>query len=628
MSRSLQFGTVLGVALALFAGRARAQIAPIPEMPITMSGQVNFGYQGGADTERWNSQTFGVNANVDGYYHNPNFLRFTISPNYQYDANHSFAATNNNSTNVSANVEFLGGSFTPITFQYTLIRSSFANLAGPLTPFTVSANSLSSNYSIGWSLRLKKLPNISAGYTFGNSSSDVTGSTLPELSGHNSGYYAQTNYALLKFRMFARYSKQNTEQQNGNLLQLGPNPLASGKADRETKEVGVSRSLPWKTQADFRYSWNKGTFDLYGLPQNQDFNTANVNVSSAPTRKLSLSFSGNYTTNAVAQRTWETTPNSNSASGATSDTGILFTGATGSSKVLTGNARYDLGRGLSLQADQSRVSTELSDGTGLNFTQTTGGVIYNRPFMHGHLGMAANVGLSDENDTFAGASLPGISSITGSGQVSYTRRLGRWTGSTAFSFSQGNVDSQFPVNARSYSIDAKASTRLWHKWFFLAGFNMSRSHTALSSESSNNFFNSNVTLASRSWSFGVQQQSGSGYSVLTAFGLIPIGTGQLSSGLIKQAFYTNSRGLSFNGSYTRRRLTWTTIYSTQNFDLSLQAGSRGASNTNLDSQVTYHLRKIDVRAGFRRWSQSTSDATLNNTSTTYYFTFIRQFRLF
>ena len=114
----------------------------------------------------------------------------------------------------------------------------------------------------------------------------------------------------------------------------------------------------------------------------------------------------------------------------------------------------------------------------------------------------------------------------------------------------------------------------------------------------------------------------------TAAGLVNIPVATAVSGLVK-AYNTDTSGTSVAGTYVRRRLQVTAAYSSNGLDVVNLGGVPVLTTTsNFETKLDYRLRKIIVQAGFRRYGQTSTNNQLNIGTQAWWFSIVRQFRLF
>lgn len=611
--------------------RLFAQAHPLEEMPINLAGTLNVGYLGGkSDGSLINSYYFGGNATMDGYYHDPRFVRFEVSPNYRFDRNgQQELLTHESNQGVTSRVDLFSATSMPISFSHSFLRVASTNFTGGDTPLSLAANGTTNDFGISWAFHRGRLPAFSFNYGWGSTDSVVEGWSGSGITSTHNSIGATVTYTLLKFRLFGSVTRFQTDQHRPDILGLGY--AGSGKASQRGENFGVSRMLPFKSNFDAHFGRNNTNTNYFSTPLDQQYDTAGANLNSTPTRRLLLNFSTNYSSNIAAQLLSQVVaPSSSTTIGGGNLPGVITTNAGGSAISYNAGASVDASHGFWVTGAADREMAKLSGQTSTT-TAFTGSVMYGRALKGGLLNAMYTGGYTDLGLRLATGSTLSTSSILNAVMAGYARRIGRWNAQGVFRLSNSGADSQIwpvPLVSRTINADFTASTRLWHKWNFAGGFNLDKASATMLNRNSSLNKGFHVTVSNRTWSFLVQNQFNAGYSFVSPMGIVPVNLPGAIPALLPQTYYTDSKALSFAVTYTRRRLQITTSYTNANFDVS---GARlaGASNSFLDSRLYYKFRKLDVRAGFRRWTQATDNLTsLNLGTNSWYFELARNFRLF
>ncbi|HEU5451987.1 MAG TPA: hypothetical protein VFU76_08380 [Terriglobales bacterium] len=621
---------VLGVALLLCAPRLPAQAHPLEEMPINVGGTLNVGYLGGkSDGGVTNSYYFGGNATVDGYYHDPRFLKFEVSPNYRFDRNGQLELlTHDSNQGVMSRVDLFNATSMPISFTHSFLRVASTNFTGGETPISLAANGTTNDFAVNWAFHRRSLPAFSFNYGWGTTDSTVEGWSGNGVSSSHNTLGATVTYTLLKFRLFGSVTKFDSAQHRPDILNLGY--AGSGKSDQRSENFGISRQLPWKSNFDAHFGRNNTTTNYFSTPLDQQYDTAGANLNTTPTRRLLLNFSTNYSSNIAAQLLSQVvTPTSGATIGATLP-GLVTATSSGSAIDYNAGASFDASHGFWITGAATHEMAKLSGQTSTS-TGFTGSVMYSRFLKGGLLNASYTGGFTDLGLRIGPGTAFTSSSILHGVTAGYARRVGRWNNQGVFRLTNSGADTAIwpvPLVSRTINADVSTSTRLWHKWNVAGGFNLDQAKATMLNRNSSFNKGFHVTMSNRTWTFLVQDQFNSGYSFVSPFGIVPVNLPGVIPALLPQTYYTDSKSLSFAATYTRRRLQITTSYTRVTFDIT---GARlaGAGNSFLDSRLYYKFRKVDFRAGFRRWTQTTTDLTsLNIGTTSWYFELARTFRLF
>ncbi len=617
------------LAVVVSAITAEAQLRVMPEVPITADGSLQFGYTGGLSSGGPLSTDFfiGTIANVNGYWHDPRFLKFNIAPDYHWSRNNQdeFTTADNNQS-VALNLDFLNSTSMPLNFHYSFARTHSANLTGGALPISVSATGTSNDYGINWSFhRFQRLPTFSISYSRGSSDSSVEALDRPDITSSRSGLTITSNYMFAKFHLAGSYNDFSSSQKRPDFFGLGV--TANGDSKQKNTNFSVSRTLPWHSNFDARAGRTDTESDFTGSPVKLTFDTAGANLNSSPTERLNFNYSLNYTSNASAEAF------SNAVVGGTTSQLPIGVVSQGASTTVSQNfgSSYALGRGLWVTGGFADTAVRLPASTEAKSDSVSVGAMYSRLLFRGGFHAGYTFGYNDLNYT-APTSTNATNSISHNVTFGYVRRLGRWSNQVSFQFADNGSSTDavpVPIVSRNYVVDFTTSTRLLHRWNLSGGFNISKTETSYhdSGGSVNKGFN--VALSNRTWVFMVQDTINSGYSIVSSLGLVPVDS-VLVPALVKYTYESGSNGLSFNLSYTKRRLRVTTSYSNSGVSLQNLSGQKvSAGNGNLDTKLYYKFRKLDVRAGYRWWSQSsTANTGLDRSTQGWYFEIVRQFRIF
>ena len=612
--------------VALGAGQAAwSQVQPIPELPITGNGTFGVGYAGssgsgsagGQSAAGTNSVFVLTDATVDGFYHDPRFLRFTLTPNFHWSHDSEVTqALNNQNEGMGASVQFLSSSSTPVYFQYNLIRISTANLAGGSVPISVAATGLSQTFSLSTTLHHLTWPTLSFNVSKGESHSNVEGVNLPENTASNFNYGVSSSYSLLGFRLNGGYTHSSIEQSTPDLLNLGV--PQNSQLQQGTETASVQRNLPWHSNLDLHYSHSDEDTVLSGINLQQTYDTANGFFYSTPTPRLSVSASASYNSNVSGELLAQVL----SGSVTNAPTPVQTTGRELS---LGASASYVLGHGFQALANAEQTQSH-GAGVEVTFDSAGGGLGYTRMLFRGRFSASYSPEYYTIRQTQAGSPNLTSSGLLNNGTATYARRVGRWFATANFNYSRMSAYEQFinPVASQSLMGTATASTRLAHEWNLTAGMTLTdASYAGINGRLAASVYGS---LANRTWTFTLQDNFGHGYTVASPLGLQPITTPTI---LVLQTYYSTSQGVSGTVNYNRRRLTITGTVTDSFADVATPTGPVNTGNLNLEATLTYKFRRLDCRAGFRRWNQSAStNGGLNLGVQSYYFEVFRRFHLF
>jgi hypothetical protein len=195
-----------GLAGLLLLGLPAAGQIQVGELSSNLSGVVSAGYSAdyGNDIDSSHGLSLGGSATAAGYYYNPNFVSFNLSPYYgQSRANSNFQSISD-SSGVNFTSSIFSGSHFPGQISYATAYNSEGQFAVPGLPnYTTHGNS--DTFGINWSEFLPGLPTLTASFQRGSNDYSVYGET----ANGNSDFHSLTlssNYSIAGFNMGASYN--------------------------------------------------------------------------------------------------------------------------------------------------------------------------------------------------------------------------------------------------------------------------------------------------------------------------------------------------------------------------------------------------------------------------------------
>ena len=294
------------LALLLLASVASAQVQIGDNTHMNAGGLFTVGYAGdyGNETTSSHGINFGASGNINGYYYNPNFLNFSITPYYNQSRADSDYQSLTDASGVAASANFFTGSHfpwvrsattTPITVREPLVCRDF-----PI--FTTQGNG--QGYGINWSALFPDWPTLSVGYQHGSGSGTLYG-TDQESSNSLDIINVRSSYTWDRFHFNAFYDHTKSDSLFPEFLTGGT--LTDNFTHSNGQDVGISasRSLPLckcgSMFANFTHSEYSSNFAGGELSDatlsSFDANTETAGVNFHPTLKLSLYTNQSYTSN-------------------------------------------------------------------------------------------------------------------------------------------------------------------------------------------------------------------------------------------------------------------------------------------------------------------------------------------
>ena len=173
---------------------------------MNLNGNISAGYTGtyGNLIDSSHSLSFGGNGTLSGFYYDPNFLSFNLTPYYDQ----SRANSNFQSISAATGFDFSSGIFSgshfPGSITFAKAYNSQGNFAVPgVADFTTHGNS--TTFGINWSELLPNLPSLQFGYQQGSNDYSVYG-TDDTGNSHHRSFNLRSGYLLEGFNLSAYYS--------------------------------------------------------------------------------------------------------------------------------------------------------------------------------------------------------------------------------------------------------------------------------------------------------------------------------------------------------------------------------------------------------------------------------------
>ena len=597
------------VGVLLWAPAANAQVQ-VGEVSTTLSGVISVGYSADYGNDISSSHSLGVSgsATASGYYYNPNFVSFTLSPYYGQSRANSTSQSISSSSGFDFSTSIFSGSHFPGSISYARAYDSTGQFAVPGVPnFTTHGNS--DTFGITWSEFLPDWPTLTASFQTGSNQYSVYG-----VNGNgNSDFHSfslNSNYTLAGFNLGASYTTGTSNSFVPPVFEGGESQNIN--TDNSGFGITASHSLPLRGNFSTSFYRSDINTDYFGYQYKGNFDTAFASIAIQPADKLHVSVGASYTDN-LAGVLFQSVP-----SGST----LLPANNLGSSHSwdLNAAASYSLADNLSLQAQADRRDQAYL-GENFGATSYSAGVSYAR----GLLGGAFNTSLSfidSMADNIAGNTL-GFSTT-----VNYTRRIGRWFVAGGFNYNQ-NVQSVLATYLSSnygYSVSARRRFGIFN-WTAGASF----AHSGLTNQPGTNSSSEsyNTSIGYGRWiSLNGNYAKSNGIGVVTSGGIVPVTIpGTLPSELIT-LYGGTSYGFGL-GSTPTRRLTLSASFAKSSSNTMSSGISSGNHFESENAQFQYRFRKINLIGGYANLKQGFSTSGLPPASvSSYYIGISRWFNFF
>jgi len=601
---------LLGLLLLTLA--AAGQVTVGENLDMNMNGTVSAGYTAdyGNLIPSSHSLAFGGSATLAGFYYDPNFLSFTISPYLNQARDNSAYQSISNASGVNASSSIFGGSHFPGSVSYAKAYNSEGNYAIPgLANYTTHGDS--STFGVSWAELVPNLPTLSANFQMGSNQYSIYGSNESgNTSNHSFGI--RSGYTLEGFNLSAYYQDGSSHSQIPQVLQ----DLPEENAHSSNSAYGFTLGHRLPLQGAFSASYNSSTVDsnYAGYSFDGTIDTYTAVAAFQPTNKLHTSVSTDYSDNL---------------------TGVLYQSIAGSggavqptnlgqgshSLDLQGNASYAILPNLqALATADHRQQYFLGESFSAN--SYGGGLTYGRELFGGSLNAALT--LTDNTVSTSSQNTLGFS-----GTVNYNRRIGKWAMGGSFSYEQ-NVQTLLVTYTSSFYNYSGNVRRRFGKLSWSAGATASKTGlTAVKgTTSSSESFNSAISYSHWMSLTGTYSKS-SGNAIAGGAGLVqaPILSPIVPSvDLILYGGKSYSFGL---GSNPKRKLTISASFSKSNSNTTLSGIGSSSNTEEMSTLIQYQFRKMYVTGGFSRLIQgfSTSSLPSENVSS-YYFGVSRWFNFF
>ncbi len=594
-------GFVLAELLLLMLPVA-AQVTVGDNLNMNLNGTVSAGYTGdfGNLIPSDHSLTLGGAGTLSGFYYNPNFLSFTVSPYLNQARDNSAFQSISNASGVNLGSSIFAGSHFPGSISYAKAYNSEGNFSIPgLADYTTHGNS--DTFGVSWAELLPGMPSLSVNFQTGSNQYSIYGSNQSgNTSSHSFGI--RSGYTLEGFNLSAYYADGSSHSEIPQLLENSPEEIATSSNSGYGFSVGHALPLHGAFSATYNNSDVNSDFD--GNNYNGNINTYTATAGFQPTNKFHFAVSTDYSDNLE---------------------GVLYESIAGAGGVapppnlgqgshsfdLLGNATYSVLPNLQLLALADHREQYF---LGENFTANSygGGMTYGRTLFGGNLNSALTV--TDNTVSNSNLNALGLSAT-----VNYNRRFGKWVTGGSFSYAQNVQTLLVTYMASFYSYSANVRRRFGQfSWSAGASFSKTGLTEQVGTTSSSDSYNSALSY-SRWISLTGSYSKSSGNAIQTGTGLIPNPIPQPivpPGDLILYGGKSYAFGL---GSNPLRRLTISASYGKANSDTS-QGGITSWNNTEqINTLFQYQFRKMYLTGGYSRLVQgfSASGAPPENVSAFY-----------
>ncbi len=600
--RKTRWGLAALLLMALLALPAAAQLQ-LGDLNSNLSGTISAGYNGdyGNQIDSDHSLAFGGAGTLSGFYYNPNFVSFTVSPFMNQARDNSAFQSISDASGVNLNASIFGGSHYPGSISFAKAYNSEGNFAIPgVANYTTRGNS--ETLGINWSAMVPGLPSLTANFQMGNNQysiygSDDTGST------DNKSLGLRSSYMLKGFNMSAYFSDGTSHSDIPQVLD-GSSQAETATSSNHGYGFAVGHQLPFHGGFSANMNSSYVDSDYAGYSYDGTIDTYTATASFQPTNKFHVSVSTDYSNNLTG-----------SLYEAIVGTGGIVTppsqGQSSNSFDLLSMASYSLMPNLQTLAS---VDHRQQSFLGKSYTSDSygGGLTYGRVVLGGNFNAALS--LTDNTVSTSSANVLGFS-----GTVNYNKRFDGWATGVFFNYAQNVQTILITYMSSSYGYGGNIRRR-WGKFGTSAGANFNK--TGLTQEagtdSSSQSYNASVSYSpwinltgSYSKSNGNGIESGAGL-VLTQNPEPVLGAGNL----ILFGGTSYSFGLSSN---PMRRLTLSASYARADSNSNVLGIASWNNTKQINTLFQYQFRKMYLNGGYSNLVQgfSTSGLPAENVSAFY-----------
>jgi hypothetical protein len=603
------------VFLAL-AAPAAAQVKT-GESSLSLNGNLSAGYSDDYSNLLGSDHSvFGAgNADLSGYYYNPNFLSFDVQPFYNQSRLNSSYQSLTAASGVSASTQVFGGSKFPGSVSYSSVYNSSGNFSVPGLP-NYTTNGDTETLAVNWGVHLDDLPSLNLSFSDSNNSYSVYG-TDSRGKFHGDTFSARSAYKIAGFTLSGGYQYAGTDILTPDFLTSESSTLQS---DSVTNSFffGVGHNLPWNgsisasaTRLDLTANYGaSGSTDNY----NASIDTLSAAASIAPANHLNLGATSYYTDNLEG-----TLYSTLVAAGAL----VPETPAQSSHSLsLTGYGNYDIpslhmvAHGLVERQQQTFWGESFASDT-INGTVTYSNRLWDGPFT-GVLGLTrTTVDLNHE-------SMLGVNT-----SINYSHNVKQWSLSGGLSYAQNAQTLLIAYTSSGYNYNGSVGRRFRRRCYWSAYASGARSLLTDVPGSANTSQSYSTALSLPRISFNGSFSESKGNALLTATGLTatPIPITAVSPASV---VYFNGKSYAAGiGAHPTRHLTMTASFAKGLSGTNSNSTLSNNSTENMYFQLSYQLRKLNFDAGYSRLTQGFSGTGIPSALLgTYYVGISRYFNFF
>ena len=581
--------TVGAITMAL-AVSAAAQLEVGDNTSLRLNGNVQVGYSGDYSNQAPSdhSLTPGGNADLSGFYYNPNFLSFDAQTYYNQSRLNSTEQSVFQTTGLAGSANLFGGSHYAGSIGYTKTFNSEGGYTLPgAGSLTTKGNT--QNLAVTWGLHFPDLPQVQFHFNDGDSENSLLGSG-ENTSAHTKLFGVQVTHKLSGFNLTGGYDHSTANEVIPDFLS-GQEPQVSDTSTNAFN-VGASHKLPLQGAFEVSYSRNDMNATSGGADFNGTVDTVGAGASFNPLQKVNVSVNTQYTDNLSGSLYQPLV-----TSGAVVPASVLSYAT--KSFTVTGQQTYSIGnfvQNLNLVATETHQEQTIlgSSFSGNSFSQM---VNYGRPVFGGFLNATASI---SENMVDFGQDPTTIGTYE---NVSYTRGIQGWELSASGNYSRSMETALLEYTSSGYGYSGSISHKFGSGKFWNAVASGQKVQYDQVNTAGNYAQSYSTSFSIRNYGMSGSFSKSSGNTILTPTGLVssplPIPTAEAlllkGDSYSMSVFASPTRGMLLSASYVRAVN-----------DIFGNSTTSRNSNGQLIIQFQHRLRQLWLQGGYFKLNQAIS----------------------
>jgi len=587
--RKRTFLSISAMVLAM-AVSAAAQLEVGENTSLRLNGNVELGYTGDYSnaSPSDHSLTPGGNADLSGFYYNPNFLSFDAQTFYNQSRLNSTLQSVFQTTAFSGSANVFSGSHFPGSIAFSKAFNSEGGYTLPgAGSLTTRGNT--QNLALGWGIHIPDRPQVQFQFNDGDSESSLLGSDENSTS-HVKVFGVQATDKLYGFNLNAGYQHSTANEVVPDLLAGQQAETSDSTANAFT--AGAAHKLPLHGAFEISYNRNDLNANYNDTDYKGTVNTVGAGASFNPFPTLNFSVNTQYTDNLSGSLYQPLV-----TSGAVVPPSLLNYAT--NSFMVSGQQTYSVGNlisNLNLVATETyQQQTVLGESfSGNTFSQM---VNYSRPLFGGYTNATASI---SENMINYGQDPTNLGTYE---NVSYTRGLDGWELSGSGNYSRSIETALLEYTSSGYGYSAALARKFGSRRFWNVTANGQKIQYNQTNTAGTYSQSYATSFSIKDYGVSGSFSKSSGNSILTPTGLLPtpLPVPTAEAILLKgdsysvSAFANPTRGMLLSASYVRAL----------NDTFGNSAASRNA-NGQLVIQFQEKLRQLWLQGGFIKLNQAIS----------------------